>query len=168
MTGRRPRGSMTELDLTLEDPAATARLGLCLSGALRAGDVVALSGQLGAGKSVLARGIIASLCPDEADIPSPTFTLVQTYEPENGVPLMHFDLYRLEAAEDALDLGIEDAFVEAVSLIEWPERLGPWLPRQALQVTLRPDPANPNARLAHLSGGSRWQALLSDLPASFG
>ena len=159
---------MTELDLTLEDPAATARLGLCLSGELRAGDVVALSGPLGAGKSVLARGIIAALCPDEADIPSPTFTLVQTYEPDSGVPLMHFDLYRLEAAEEALDLGIEDAFVEAVSLIEWPERLGPWLPRQALRITLTPDPADTDARHVHFSGGSRWHDFMAGLPARLG
>lgn len=156
---------MTELDLTLEDPAATARLGLCLSGALRAGDVVALSGPLGVGKSVLARGIISALCPDEADIPSPTFTLVQTYEPAGGTPLMHFDLYRLEAPEEALDLGIEDAFVEAVSLIEWPERLGPWLPRQALCIALAPDPEVADGRLVQLSGGPRWREVLAGLPA---
>ena len=156
---------MTELDLTLEDPAATARLGLCLSGALRAGDVVALSGPLGVGKSVLARGIISALCPDEADIPSPTFTLVQTYEPAGGTPLMHFDLYRLEAPEEALDLGIEDAFVEAVSLIEWPERLGPWLPRQALRIALAPDPEVADGRLVQLSGGPRWREVLAGLPA---
>ncbi len=156
---------MTELDLTLEDPAATARLGLCLSGELRGGDVVALSGPLGAGKSVLARGIVTALCPDEADIPSPTFTLVQTYEPASGTPLMHFDLYRLEAPEEALELGIEDAFVEAVSLIEWPERLGPWMPRQALRISLAPDPAKTEGRLAHLSGGPRWREVLAGLPA---
>lgn len=162
---------MTELDLILEDPAATARLGLCLSGELRGGDVVALSGPLGAGKSVLARAVVTALCPDEADIPSPTFTLVQTYEPESGTPLMHFDLYRLEAPEEALDLGIEDAFVEAVSLIEWPERLGPWLPRHALRISLAPDPshdlANNGARRAQISGGPRWRDFITGLPKQF-
>ena len=159
---------MSDLDLTLEGPAATTRLGLCLSGLLRAGDVVALSGPLGAGKSVLARGIVTSLCPHEADIPSPTFTLVQTYEPDNGPPVMHFDLYRLEAPEEALDLGIEDAFVDAVCLVEWPERLGPWLPRNALRITLEPDPSAPERRVARLSGGARWQQQLGKLAAEMG
>ena len=159
---------MTEIALTLKDPAATARLGLCLSGELRGGDIVALSGPLGAGKSVLARGVIAALCPQEADIPSPTFTLVQTYEPAGGVPLMHFDLYRLEEPEEALELGIEDSFVEAISLVEWPERLGPWLPRQALRVTLTPDPASSEGRLAQINGGSRWREFLTQLPARLG
>ena len=159
---------MSDLDLTLEGPAATTRLGLCLSGLLRAGDVVALSGPLGAGKSVLARAVISALCPHEADIPSPTFTLVQTYEPEEGPPVMHFDLYRLEAPEEALDLGIEDAFVDAFCLVEWPERLGPWLPRHALRIMLEPDPSAPERRVARLSGGARWRHKLGDLAAGMG
>ena len=115
---------MSDLDLD-KGPAATTRLGLCLSGLLRAGGRggpvgAARCRQVGAG----ARRVISALCPHEADIPSPTFTLVQTYEPEEGPPVMHFDLYRLEAPEEALDLGIEDAFVDAFCLVEWPERLG--------------------------------------------
>jgi tRNA threonylcarbamoyladenosine biosynthesis protein TsaE len=152
---------MTRLEITLCDPAATTRLGFLLADMFRAGDVIALSGQLGAGKSVLARGLVLALCPDEADVPSPTFTLVQTYEPADGPCLMHFDLYRLESAEEALDLGIEDAFVDAVSLIEWPERLGPLLPRGALRITLMAaDRAAPDMRIAILEGGARWQPVL--------
>jgi len=158
---------MTSLSLTLCDPAATARLGFLLAGFLRAGDVIALSGQLGAGKSVLARGLVLALCPDEPDIPSPTFTLVQTYEPAGGPPLMHFDLYRLEAAEEALDLGIEDAFAEAISVVEWPERLGPWLPRGALRLMLEADGTAPGRRIATLEGGPRWQSVLGDLGGHF-
>ena len=104
---------MPELQLTLHDPAATARLGLLLSGQLQAGDVIALEGALGAGKSVLVRGIIQAACPAEDDIPSPTFTLVQTYEPDDLPLIMHFDLYRLETPEESLELGIEDAFIDA-------------------------------------------------------
>jgi len=151
---------MYRVEIKLHDPAATARLGFLLAETVRAGDVIALSGPLGAGKSVLARGVVLALCPDEADIPSPTFTLVQTYEPADGPVLMHFDLYRLEAAEEALDLGIEDAFVEAVSIIEWPERLGAWLPRDALRVTLAHDEASSGTRMARLEGSPRWQPLL--------
>ena len=155
---------MPELQLTLHDPAATARLGLLLSGQLQAGDVIGLEGALGAGKSVLARGIIQAACPAEDDIPSPTFTLVQTYEPDDLPLIMHFDLYRLEIPEESLELGIEDAFIDAICLIEWPQRLGAFLPRGALTITLV-DGADANSRIAHLGGGARWQPVLDRLRA---
>lgn len=155
---------MPELQLTLHDPAATARLGLLLSGQLQAGDVIALEGALGAGKSVLVRGIIQAACPAEDDIPSPTFTLVQTYEPDDLPLIMHFDLYRLETPEESLELGIEDAFIDAICLIEWPQRLGAFLPRGALTITLV-DGADENSRIAHLGGGARWQPVLDTLRA---
>jgi tRNA threonylcarbamoyladenosine biosynthesis protein TsaE len=154
---------MTRLNLTLCDPAATTRLGHFISAALKAGDVVALEGPLGAGKSVLARAIIQHACPQEKDIPSPTFTLVQTYEPDVGSPLMHFDLYRLDAPEDALELGIEDAFIESICLIEWAQRLGPYLPRTALTISIQPDPDMPDTRIFSLAGGARWYPLLADI-----
>ena len=81
-------------------------------------------------------------------MPSPTFTLAQTYDFHSGT-IWHFDLYRLEEAEDALELGIEDAFAEGISLIEWPERLGAWLPAGRLTVALSAGPA-PEARRAVL------------------
>lgn len=155
---------MPELQLTLHDPAATSRLGLLLSGQLQAGDVITLEGALGAGKSVLARGIIQAACPAEDDIPSPTFTLVQTYEPDDLPLIMHFDLYRLETPEESLELGIEDAFIDAICLIEWPQRLGAFLPRGALTITLV-DGADANSRIAHLGGGARWQPVLDTLRA---
>ena len=155
---------MPELQLTLHDPAATARLGLLLSGQLQAGDFIALEGALGAGKSALARGIIQAACPAEDDIPSPTFTLVQTYEPDDLPLIMHFDLYRLETPEESLELGIEDAFIDAICLIEWPQRLGAFLPRGALTITLV-DGADANSRIAHLGGGARWQPVLDTLRA---
>ena len=160
---------MDGLELTIHDPAGMERLGRLLSGTLSAGDIVALDGPLGAGKSVLARSVIQSLCPAEDDIPSPTFTLVQTYEPEDGTPLMHFDLYRLEAPDDALELGIEDAFGDAVCLIEWASRLGPLLPRQALRLSIDPSAgeAGQEWRIVSLSGGARWHSVLEDLRKVF-
>ena len=156
---------MTRLDLTLCDPAATARLGHFIADRLKAGDVVALEGPLGAGKSVLARAIIQHACPQESDIPSPTFTLVQTYEPADGPALMHFDLYRLDTPDDALELGIEDAFIDSICLIEWAQRLGPYLPRTALNISIQPDPELSDSRVIALAGGARWQPLLADIGA---
>ena len=156
---------MTRLDLTLRDPAATERLGHFIAGWLKAGDVVALDGPLGAGKSVLARAIIRHVCPQEDDIPSPTFTLVQTYEPAEGPSLMHFDLYRLDSPEDALELGIEDAFIDSVCLVEWAQRLGPYLPRTALNVAIDHGPDHADTRTVSLVGGTVWQPLLTGIDA---
>lgn len=156
---------MNRLDVTLCDPAATERLGHFIADGLKAGDVVALEGPLGAGKSVLARAIIRHACPQESDIPSPTFTLVQTYEPAAGPSLMHFDLYRLGSPEDALELGIEDAFIDSICLIEWARRLGPYLPRTALNISIQPDPEASDTRVISLAGGARWQPLLAVIGA---
>lgn len=128
---------MPVITVTLDNLAATKRLGVFLAKILHAGDVVALSGVLGAGKSELARAIIAHHNPDETDIPSPTFTLVQSYDMLDGTPLFHFDMYRLEQPQDALELGIEDAFYDGVSLVEWPEKIGDFLPENALNCELR-------------------------------
>ena len=157
---------MRDLTIYLQDPAATARLGLLLSAHLYAGDVVVLEGMLGAGKSVLARAVISTLCPQEDDIPSPTFTLVQTYEPDNMPAIMHFDLYRLDTPEQALELGIEDAFIDAVSLVEWPQRLAGYLPRSALTIALSEGDSD-TSRCAKLHGGARWEPVLEALAGQF-
>lgn len=145
--------------IKINDLAATKRLGVFLADRLRASDVVALHGALGAGKSELARAVIGHLCPDEDDIPSPTFTLVQTYEAASTA-ILHFDLYRLEAPEDALELGIEDAFIEAISLIEWPERLANYLPESALALVIEPSGDDHDARVISLLGDDNWQSRL--------
>lgn len=167
---------MPRLDLKIESPAETERLGFLLAGTLVQGDVVALSGPLGAGKSILARAIIRRFYPDEQDIPSPTFTLVQTYSgdpspspsssPASSMPtVMHFDLYRLETPEEALELGIEDAFVDAISVIEWAENLGRYLPRRALVANLNFE--GETGRNICLEGGSNWQDRLLELETQF-
>ena len=127
---------MRVLQLELPDLSATQKLGTLLADGLTAGDIISLSGPLGAGKSALARSIIVSANPNETDVPSPTFSLVQTYELADGTPLWHLDLYRIETPEDAMQLGLDDAFVDAVCLIEWPDRLKNFLPKSTLSIHL--------------------------------
>src|SRR3546814_10429878 len=121
-------------DVCSSDLAATESLGRALARLLRLGDVIALSGDLGAGKTALARALIRALpgpqgAADE-EVPSPTFTLAQIYERRPG-PVWHFDLYRLESAAEVEELGFSEALA-GIALVEWPERLGALLPADAL------------------------------------
>lgn len=97
------------------------------------GDIFTLSGPLGAGKSVFCRAFIQHLTGNETTVPSPTFTLVQTYDGPKTL-LWHFDLYRIEDPEDIYEIGWEEALTEGVLLIEWPERLGPLLPKYKKEI----------------------------------
>lgn len=118
-----------------------------LAAQLKAGDVLALHGNLGMGKSVFARALIRTLIHDKtADIPSPTFTLVQIYENEIA-PIYHFDCYRLEDPEEIYEIGWEEALDGGISIIEWPSRIEPFLPRRRLDITLAPLHNNPEHRL---------------------
>ena len=148
--------------LDLPDEAATAALAVRLAVLARPGDVIALQGELGAGKTRFARAFIAARGGVEA-VPSPTFTLVQTYELPGGT-VWHFDLYRLRAAEEVWELGIEDAFRDGISLIEWPERLGTLLPPRRLLIELA-FAATAGARRARLSGDGDWAARLAAFEA---
>ena len=141
--------------LALPNPAATDDLGRKLAAILRSGDVVALDGPLGSGKTALARAAIRALTSPEEDVPSPTFTLVQSYDSERG-PLYHFDLYRLEAPDQAVELGIDDAFAEGISLVEWPDRLGGYLPRRHLMISLAAG-EDKDSRVARIMGGVQWK-----------
>ena len=121
--------------MSLPDERATDQLGATLAARLRIGDVVGLKGELGAGKTTLARAILRAAAEDaRLIVPSPTFTLVELYETPHGT-FWHFDLYRLETPEQVFELGWEEALVEGISIVEWPERLGPLLPKH-LSVTL--------------------------------
>ncbi len=140
-------------EIALEDLAATQRFAAVIADRLVPGDVVGLAGELGAGKTAVARAMIAARGGGE-EVPSPTFTLVQTY-PLDGNTLWHFDLYRLAKPDDAIELAIEDAFAGGISLIEWPVRLGDLMPPDWLEVELLPGPT-PDARRAHLTGHGRW------------
>lgn len=141
------------LVLTLPDEAATARLGAALAAVLAPGDVVALDGDLGAGKTALVRALVrAATANPHEDVPSPTFTLVQTYDAADGRMVWHFDLYRLEQPDDVVELDIDEAFAEGVALIEWPARMGGYLPRRALRIALTILPGT-TARRAEITGG---------------
>jgi tRNA threonylcarbamoyladenosine biosynthesis protein TsaE len=147
---------IAERHLDLPDEAATAALARRIAGLAKPGDVIALHGDLGTGKTFFARAFIG-----EADVPSPTFTLVQIYRRADGAQIWHFDLYRLKQASEAIELDIEDAFAEGISLIEWPERLGALLPAERLDIGLEiPETAQPQHRKVTLTGRGRWAALL--------
>jgi tRNA threonylcarbamoyladenosine biosynthesis protein TsaE len=166
MTGKAQTDSKAALTrkVPLPDEAATAALGAALSRALRAGDFIALRGDLGAGKTALARALIqARLGPDGAgeDVPSPTFTLVQSYEAPDLL-LTHVDLYRIDRPEDARELGLADALDEGVLLVEWPDKLGA-LPADRLDIELVL--VGETAREARLTGHGVWAARLAELTA---
>jgi len=146
----------------LLDEAATAAFAARVSTLAGPGDIVALKGDLGAGKTTFARGFIRA-CGGTEEVPSPTFTLVQVYELGSGT-IWHFDLYRVTSPEEAWELGIEDAFAEGISLIEWPERLGPLLPRRRLEIEFRFGD-HPEARRVALDAGEDWQPRLEKILA---
>jgi tRNA threonylcarbamoyladenosine biosynthesis protein TsaE len=148
--------------LTLPDAEATARLARAVAPRLGGGDVVALVGGLGAGKSVFARVLIGARLaavgrPEE--IPSPSYTLVQTYD-LGQVELWHADLYRLGTMAEIAELGLEEAFGTAICVVEWAERLGRAMPERALTVALDFVPGDEDARRAALrADGPGWDGL---------
>ena len=123
------------MTLDLPDAAATARLGAAVARALRPGEAVCLYGPLGAGKSTLARGLVRALTRPDEDVPSPTFTLVQFYDGPD-FPVAHFDLYRLARAEEAYEIGLDEALEDGAAVIEWPERLDGRLPGDRLDIEI--------------------------------
>lgn len=144
--------------IDLPDENATAAFAARVAALSAPGDVIALKGELGAGKTTFTRAFIRARGGDET-VPSPTFTLVQVYELPGGA-VWHLDLYRLRKPDEAWELGIEDAFRNGISLIEWPERLGTLLPARRLDIALDFGLA-PIARRATLSGSSDWTARLA-------
>lgn len=146
--------------LTLDGEEATAELAAEIASLAEDGDVIALSGELGTGKTTFARAFLREWGVRE-EIPSPTFTLVQTYELEAGT-VWHFDLYRLENPDDALELDIEDAFTEGISLIEWPERLGAYLPWERLDLRFAIGERE-DVRRVEIEGTDEWADRLTEL-----
>lgn len=147
---------------TWPDADATARWAVALGKTLLPGDVILLSGPVGAGKTHFARALIQSLLISPEDVPSPTFTLVQTYDTQAG-PIWHADLYRIATDTEIDELGLIDAFDEAICLIEWPDRLGALEPAEAMTLDIVP---NGDARTAHLSwSDARWDTRLAGVMA---
>jgi tRNA threonylcarbamoyladenosine biosynthesis protein TsaE len=150
---------MIRFELPLADERATAALAARLAAVAAPGDVLALRGDLGSGKTSFARAFIRALGDPQEEVPSPTFSLVQTYDTTRGT-IWHFDLYRLQRPEEVLELGLEDALADGIVLIEWPDRLGGWLPRQRLDLTLAAG-RDENARVAVLEASPGWGPRLA-------
>ncbi len=144
-------------EIALPAPSSTEMLGEVLAGLLAPQDVVALWGDLGAGKTSLARAVIQTLLAAEGmreDVPSPTFTLVQTYE-AGSLPIWHADLYRLSHPDELLELGLEEALENGLLLVEWPDRMEDELPTERLDVDLK---EAGDGRVARLTGrGGSWE-----------
>ena len=148
----------------LADETATVRLAWHVAMLARPGDVLALHGGLGSGKTSFARAFLRARAGDPLlEVPSPTFTLVQVYDLPGGA-IWHLDLYRLAAPEEVWELGIEEAYGDAILLIEWAERLGALLPAERLDVDLGPGGA-PQARIAQLTPSPAWRDRIATIPA---
>lgn len=148
--------------LILPNLVATEGLAAEFAACARPGEALLLSGPLGAGKTAFARAFVrAWLADPSVDVPSPTFTLVQPYDGPHG-PVWHFDLYRLSDSEELRELGIEQALAEAVLLVEWPDRLGSWLPADRLDLTFALwQTGDEEARSVRLEGHGLWAERLT-------
>lgn len=149
--------------LTLPSPEATTALAEWLAPRLHPGDVLLLSGPIGAGKTHFARALIQARLAAVGlyeDVPSPTFTLVQVYD-VGGAEIWHADLYRLTHPDEVIELGLEQAFDDAICLVEWPDRLGAATPADALSLTFTAE--GEEGRILTASGGDRWADRLQAL-----
>jgi len=147
----------SNLKIHLADAEATASLASVLAQNVQSGDTVLLLGEVGAGKTHFARSFIKSLLTVDEDVPSPTFTLVQTYDTAVG-EVWHSDLYRLSAEQEIEELGLFDAMAEAVCLIEWPDRLGSYTPTDALHIELTPSSTLDSRVLIAKWDDPKWDA----------
>jgi tRNA threonylcarbamoyladenosine biosynthesis protein TsaE len=142
------------LMLSLSDKQTTRALGRRLAGLIRPGDVIALRGVLGSGKTELARALLRARAGADIEVPSPSYTLVQDYRFPKLL-IRHIDLYRIEHPAELLELGLEAPAADEAWLVEWPERADAVLPADRLDLELRQGDA-PDARIAHLSAGPSW------------
>ena len=146
-------------EFNLPDEDATGTLAKQIAPRLVAGDTLLLDGEIGAGKSAFARALIRARLGRMEDVPSPTFTLVQTYEDATG-EIWHCDLYRLTHPDEALELGLDDAFEMAICLIEWPDRLGDFAPSSALTLAFK---AQDHQHHIAITGPDHWADRLRGL-----
>jgi tRNA threonylcarbamoyladenosine biosynthesis protein TsaE len=161
MTRDTTADSPNEADIVLPNLAATKALARRLAGMWQPGDTIALRGDLGAGKTELARAAIRAAIGSAVEVPSPTFTLVQVYQ-TGRAPVWHFDLYRLSSPEEVVELGWDEARTDGIVLVEWPDRLGPFLPEDRLDVHLEED-GLPETRGVRLVAGPGWRDRLAGL-----
>ncbi len=147
--------------MILLDETATLALGSRIATILEPGDAIGLSGDLGAGKTTLARGILDALGL-AGEAPSPTFAIVQPYEPpETAIPVWHVDLYRLKSLDEARELGLDEARRDVAMLIEWPDRLGERLWADVLRLDICVEPQKrgyPAARRLTATVPEAWES----------
>ena len=146
-------------EFQFDSPKATSTFAAAFGGHLSAGDVVLLSGSIGAGKTHFARSLIQSLLDTPEPVPSPTFTLGQEYQTRVG-PLWHADLYRLGGPDEVVELGLDLAFETAICLVEWPDRLGSLTPRGALSLAFSTGAAEDARHVTATAADTRWAGLL--------
>lgn len=146
--------------MILENPAATEAFGARLATLVAPGDVVTLSGPLGAGKTSIARGLLATLGL-AGEAPSPSFAIVQPYDvPEVEIPVLHVDLYRIDDPDEIAELGLDEAASDSVLLIEWPERApGSWPDALALTLEMLPDGSRRLTAAVPPGWKARWQQI---------
>jgi len=160
MVGRDPRGVRTT------SAGETEALGRVLGALLASGDVVALCGDLGAGKTVMVHGIVAGT-GSTAHVASPTFTLIREYA--GPVPVFHADLYRIETPEQLGDLGLDELFDrEGIVVIEWAERAGPLLPPRHLWISMTFGAGESEREVRFAARGARYEEMLAHLTARIG
>ena len=151
---------MPPRSLRIENEEDMRVLAVRLAPLLQRGDVITLEGDLGAGKTTFARALINALSDAEQEVPSPTFTLVQTYDTKPEI--WHFDLYRVEEEGEILELGWDEALRQGVSLIEWPERLGTLLPKDRLEISIDFIRDSDNARAMTFTPCGKWTARTAE------
>lgn len=148
--------------LHLNSPDETCHLAQAIAPMLRPGDVLLLSGGIGAGKTHFARCLILASLDTPEDVPSPTYTLVQTY-PGQRAEIWHADLYRLSTAHEVDELGLSDAFTTAICLVEWPDRLGDQTPENALHLGFDDTQGDDTRTLTLTWSGPVWATRLKEV-----
>ncbi len=154
--------SVYQHEISFSSPDDTCEFAQRLGGLLAPGDVLLFEGEIGAGKTHFARCLIQSLLPQPEDVPSPTFTLVQTYD-ASDFEIWHADLYRLTSPDEVVELGLTDAFETALCLVEWPDRLAELSPKNALTLSLDMTDIPGERRMALRANDDRWANILDQL-----
>ncbi|WP_341367768.1 tRNA (adenosine(37)-N6)-threonylcarbamoyltransferase complex ATPase subunit type 1 TsaE [Yoonia sp. BS5-3] len=145
--------------ISLPDESDTREFAGRIAAILQPGDTLLLEGDIGSGKTAFSRAVIRARLGQQEDVPSPTFTLVQTYHAPDG-DIWHCDLYRLTAPDEVLELGLDEAFETSICLIEWPDRLGDDIPDNALRLGFTAD-NNTHSVTLHMT--NRWADRLHNV-----
>ena len=151
-----------QYEINLSSPDDTCDFAQRLGGLLGPRDVLLFEGEIGAGKTHFARCLIQSLLLESEDVPSPTFTLVQTYD-TSGFEIWHADLYRLTSPDEVVELGLTDAFETALCLVEWPDRLADLSPKNALSIFLEMTEIPGERRMVLRADDQRWANILDQI-----